>query len=110
VESPAEWSSSSADLSQACLHLLSRVARSGAHEVCGSVSVTILDLLLKRGVKNLKGLEPVNSPICIQSLGVYFIFEIISYSTMFHSSIYPRPMAFIVNKSIGTMRWNKKLC
>jgi hypothetical protein len=39
------WLSLVLFLSQVCLQLLSRVSGSGAHEVCGSVSVTILDLL-----------------------------------------------------------------
>jgi hypothetical protein len=30
-----------------CLQLLGRVSGSGAHEVCISVSITILDLILK---------------------------------------------------------------
>jgi hypothetical protein len=46
VESLAEQSSSSADLSQICLQLLRSVSGSGAHEVCSSVSISILDLLL----------------------------------------------------------------
>jgi hypothetical protein len=37
------WLSLVLYLSQVCLQLLSRVSDSGAHEVCGSVSVTILD-------------------------------------------------------------------
>jgi hypothetical protein len=38
------WLSLVLYLSQACLHLLTRVSGLGAHEVCGSVSIAILDL------------------------------------------------------------------
>jgi hypothetical protein len=41
---PCFWLSVELYLSQACLQLLRRISES-AHEVCGSVSVTILDLL-----------------------------------------------------------------
>jgi hypothetical protein len=40
------WLSLELYLSQACLQLLCRISGSEAHEVCGSVSIAILDLLL----------------------------------------------------------------